>query len=293
LTDFNWSPFEEVDKGDTLTTIVRSDSSYLQARLDLISAMIMQIEQGMEPVINRQRNIIDYENLKLDNLQQRIDLASSRIREQQLKSEFERAQRIYELDGLSESELERIRSDYQIVQTEVEQRAEVVDTLAGRLKEIEKYIIGEDAGTPLSAAVEVYEKELKVVEEELKPRTIFAPMSGVISKIYKGNGQYTRAGEPILSIESSEPSYILGYVRQPFDIVPKIGMEVQVRTRKPSRDFFKSYITRIGAQIRPMGAELRRPGINTESGLPVQISIENAEDLRLYPGEVVDIVLLP
>lgn len=224
-------------------------------------------------------------------MQTRIEVASLKIREQQLKAEYARAKEIYEREGIAEAEFERIESEYRVIQSEVEEKEKLTEELTKRLEEIEKYIVGDDISSPLSAAIDVYEKELRVVEEELKPVTIYAPMSGIISAVYKGNGEYVTAGDDILEIEATEPAYIMGYLRQPFIVEPEEGMEVQVRTRKPSRYFFESHVIRVGGHIEFMEPGLGRPGADRESGLPVQVAIRNTGDVKLYPGEFVDVVL--
>lgn len=293
IAQFYLRSFDVVEKGDAIANIVRVDSSYFHARLNYISSQIRQVEYGLEPIIGQQRNIINYENLRLENLQNRIDLASLKIREPQLKAQYDRAQGIFDKNGMSQEEFQRIESEYQIVKSEVEQKSEMVEIIDQRLQEIERFIITDDAGSPLSAAIDVYEKELKVVEEELKPVTIFAPLSGVISKVYKGDGEYVQAGMEMFEIEATEPSYIVGFVKQPFAVEPEESMEVQIRTRKPSRDFFKSHILRVGGHIEALSPTLARPGVESERGLPVQIALNNASGVRLYPGEIVDIVLIP
>lgn len=293
INHFYLKPFDQIRQGEPVATIVRADSGYFQARLALISSQIRQVETGMEPVINHQRNIIDYENLRLDNLQTRIEVASLRIREQQLQAEYARAKELFESRGISRSEFELIESEYQVVKSEVEEKEKLTQELSLRLAEIEKYVVGDDASTPLSAAIDVYEKELKVVEEELKPVLIFAPISGVISKVFKGNGEYAEAGDQLIKIEATEPAYIVGYIRQPFNVEPTEGMEVTVRTRKPERSFFESNIMKIGGHIEFIEMGLRRPGIDQESGIPVQIAIRNTGDIKLYPGEFVDVILHP
>ncbi|SMO47476.1 HlyD family secretion protein [Gracilimonas mengyeensis] len=292
LNQFYLEPFDVVEKGDPVATIIRTDSSYLQSRLQLVESQINQVRSGLEPMVNHQRNIMDYENLRLDHMQNRVEVASLKIREQQLKEAYERAKELYAKDGISEAEYERIESEYLVVKSERESKTELIDQLAGRLENIEQYIIADDVANPLNAAIDVYEKELKVVEEELKPRTIYAPMSGIVSKVYKHDGEFARAGDQILEIEATEPSYIVGYLRQPFVIEPEEGMEVEVRTRKPSRHFFTSHIVKIGGHIEILEPGMGTPGASAqESGLPIQIAIRNTGDVTLYPGEFVDIVL--
>ncbi|MEX0719789.1 MAG: HlyD family efflux transporter periplasmic adaptor subunit [Balneolaceae bacterium] len=293
ISQFYLNSFDRVEKGDPLAQIVRVDTAYFQARLAHVFSLIRQVEIGQEPMIGRQRNIIDYENLRLDNIQNRIELASLKIQKPQLEARYERAKEIFDQNGMSEEEFQAIESEYLIVESQEEQLMELVSTLDDRLQEIEEYIIDDAANTPLSAAIDVHEKELRVVEEELKPVTLYASISGVISKVHKRDGEYVRTGDEMLEIEATNPSYIVGYIKQPFNIEPEENMKVQVRTRKPARNFFTSYIMRVGGHIESLLPEVTQPGIEQERGLPVQVALINTEDIRLYPGEIVDVVLTP
>lgn len=293
LENFYIQPFDRVEKGTPIATIVRADSGYYQARLAYMRSLINQVEIGLDPMVNHQRNVLDYENMRIENMQTRIDIASLRIQVQQLKAEYNRAQELLENDNISQAEFELVESRYQVAKSELEEKIKLTDDLTQRLDNIEAQLIGDNTEGPISAAIDVYEKELKVVEEELKPINIFAPISGVVSKVFKGNGEFVARRGQILKIESEEPKYIIGYVRQPFNVKPEPGMKVEVRTRNPGRSYFNSYIVKIGGQISYMDPQLSRPGINFESGLPVQIAIRNVGDIKLYPGEIVDVVLHP
>lgn len=293
LEHFYIKPFDRVEKGAPIATIVRADSGYYQARLAYVRSLINQVESGLEPLVNHQRNVLDYENMRIENMQTRIDIASLKIRVQQLQAEYNRAKELLANDNISQSEFDLIESEYQMAKSEMEEKTKMTEELTQRLENVGEYIINDETTAPVSAAIDVYEKELSVVEQELKPYTIYAPISGVISKVFKGNGEFVAMRDQILKIESTEPTYIVGYVRLPFNIEPEPGMEVEVRTRKPDRSFFNSHIVRIGGQISQMDPELRRPGIDSESGLPVQIAIRNIGDIKLYPGEIVDVVLNP
>lgn len=293
LENFYIQPFDRVEKGTPIATIVRADSGYYNARLDYVRSLINQVEIGLDPLLNHQRNVLDYENMRVENMQTRIDIASLRIQVQQLKAEYNRAQELLENDNISQSEFDLIESEYQVAKSELEEKIKLTDDLTQRLENIEDQIISDNTEGPISAAIDVYEKELQVVEEELKPIHIYAPISGVVSKVFKGNGEFVARRDQILKIESTEPKYIIGYVRQPFNVEPEPGMKVEVRTRKPDRSYFNSHIVRIGGQISYMDPQLSRPGVDLESGLPVQIAIRNIGDIKLYPGEIVDVVLHP
>ena len=68
---------------------------------------------------------------------------------------------------------------------------------------------------------------------------------------------------------------------------------MEVRTRSLRRQAGLATITHVGAQLEPITQALR-PLANSqmnESGLPVSINVPT--DLKLLPGEIVDVVLNP
>lgn len=293
VQQFYLTSFDKIQKGEPLATVVKVDSAYYQARLNLLEYQIEQLKAGTSPIVDQQRTIIDFEQLKLENMQHRIDLASLRIRLNQKEAEFRRAQKVYEQDGMSEQELQRVESEYRVLESQVQKKKEMVDTINSRLNSLDRSVNKGDLKTPFHHAIKVREQELKVVEEELKPVVLRAPISGVISEVFKNKQEYVRMGERILEIESTRPTHIVGYAREPFNVVPKQGMPVQVRTRKPSRSFFKSHILKIGAHIETLNPGMQRPGITSERGLPIKIALDNPNSIDLIPGEIVDIVLQP
>lgn len=287
------SSYDEVEKGDPVARIIRADSAYIKARLDLVRLQVEEMEAGFEPIQNMQRNAIDFENLKLDKVDNQIELASLNIRRNRLSTEYERAKSLFGQGGISEEEFQRIESEYLQVESQVEQTEELILQLEESIANLEPYMQSEDLQSPFLTAIRAREQELMVIEEELKPATVYAPIDGVISDIYKHNTQYVNAGEIIFGIESKDPAYIAGFVRQPIRTIPEPGMNVQIRTRKPGREMFNSHILRVGGQIKSIDPNLQRPGAFNEIGLPVQIAIEQTGDIQLVPGEIVDLVMSP
>lgn len=285
------SNYDRVEKGEPIAKIIRADSTYIQAKLDLVNYQIESMESGFEPIQNLQRNTIDYENLKLDKVQTQIELASLRIQLNQRNLEYNRARELFESGSISEEEFQRIETEYQLLESDVEQKEQLIQQLDKSLENLQPYMDGSDMESPMLTAIRAQEQELAVIEEELKPVTVYSPIKGVISQLYKHNGEYVRAGEQLFDIESTDPSYIAGYIRQPLLVTPEPGMEIQIRTRKPSRNMFNTHIMRVGGHIKLIEPNLQRPGAFQETGLPVQIAISEEEKENLMPGEIVDITM--
>jgi hypothetical protein len=73
---------------------------------------------------------------------------------------------------------------------------------------------------------------------------------------------------------------------------PKVGMEVQIRTRGLRREVGLARIVEVGAQLESVPLALLSPMrlAGAELGLPIDVSLP--ANLRIRPGELVDITLL-
>lgn len=295
LVNFYSQPFDHVEEGQLVGQILQADTLFINTQLDLIRAEIELIEQSREPIADEQRNRMDLEDLKIEEISTRISLAQTRLEKAQSRADFDRIAELYERDLVSDQEFELAQTELELLEIQVEESENLVSYLSEQISEIEEFI-GYDTRTdrdPVLAAIKVQEQRMETLMAEYGPVPIYAPLSGVISDIHHLRGEHVESGDSILQIESTEPAYIIGYVRQPFSVEPKRGMEVQVRTRKPGRASFYSTIEQTGGHIRMIDEQLQRPGAIFESGLPVKVALGDVEDISLIPGEIVDILIHP
>src|SRR5690606_32622571 len=87
------------------------------------------------------------------------------------------------------------------------------------------------AAEGLQAAIEQKEAQLRLVEAQLSPVPLIAPMDGVVTQLYRRSGENVTSGEPILQISATHSERIIGFLRQPLPLEPQPGMDVEVRTR--------------------------------------------------------------
>lgn len=295
LINFHTEPFDVVEEGQLLGQIMRQDSLLLNAQLNLIRSEIELIHENREPVTGEQRARMDLEDLKIEEINTRISLARTELEQRQAEADYRRIAELWERDLVAEQEYEMAKTTLDLLNVQVREYRDLVVYLSDRIEELEEFTGYHTRADrdPVLAAIKVQEQRMETLLAESAPIPVYAPMSGVISSVSIKSGQYTRAGEHILHIESRDPSYIIGYLRQPFTIEAEAGMEVQVRTRKPGRAFFESQIEQLGGHVQVMDAQLQRPGAMFESGLPVKVPITHTGDIQLTPGEIVDIVLRP
>jgi hypothetical protein len=114
----------------------------------------------------------------------------------------------------------------------------------------------------------------------------------MISIIYHRTGEAIIAGEPIVTIAAFSPIRIVGYIRVPVMSEPAVGTRVEVRSRGPGREVGFGNIVEVGTQIETVSAVLAGAVkfSNVELGLPISISLP--PNLKIRPGELVDLTLL-
>src|SRR5690554_1813054 len=89
IVHFNHQPFDYVEKGDLLGYVAPKDSTLLNVQLDLIQSEIDFIQESMDPLMNQQRNRMDFESLKVEEIETRISLAQTEINYQKVSAEHD------------------------------------------------------------------------------------------------------------------------------------------------------------------------------------------------------------
>jgi len=283
--------FDAIFEGDELARVYPVDPAVMSARLEVILAEVELIRTSLEPLADQQRNLLNYEGIRLDLMNARIELATSRINRDRLQRDLARADNLYEQNLISEAEYDLIRTEFAATDIGVTGNEKLISEMEERLQALASGLIPGDRGAaddPVRAAIDVKEKELNVLEAEMNPLIIRAPISGMISQMYKNNGDFTGEGEPIFTISAAGTRYVIGYVRQPVARLPEPGATVEVRSRS-RRTAYEGQITHIGTQMEPIHESMLRPGQTVEYVLPVRISISPGSDL--IPGELVDITV--
>lgn len=297
LTPLRAERFESVSAGEVLAEVVTTDPRVLEAQLAMVTAEVEMIRLGMGPMEDRQRNRLNLEGMEMELMNQRIELASANLRRQRLEQEFERASTLYENRMISDDEFERVRSELDVLTLEIEQRTEMLDTMRERVENLQAdEAAGGDGSAPAQAAIRLQEERLRLIEAELMPVSLVAPIDGMISRVYRNGGEQIGDGEPILTIQSPHPEYIVGYLPHPLRLEPEVGMEVVVRSRSNDRTEFEAQVVNIGVQVEDM-SEVQDPRATPSPGGPpvggtgLAIKISLNEDVPLRPGEIVDLTL--
>ena len=230
--------FQKVRAGDVLGQVLVADPKVVESSLAVIRAELENLKATLSPLIQQQRNAVNFAQLRLDWMRERADLASARVNLQLAEVEFRREEELFKNKLVSESERDIAKASRDAQQQQVDELAKLV--AVGESDFTNMQPAGAEQMThltddPMHAAIAVQEAKLKFTEAELAPVLLRAPMDGIITAVNHRSGESVNAGEPVVAIASETPVRIIGYLRAPNLDIAKVGMKVRVRSRNAGR----------------------------------------------------------
>jgi multidrug resistance efflux pump len=276
--------FDRVTKGQVLAKIAIQSSEAVSIALATIRADLevtkarMTFDQHRNDQ-NSQSLELNYEQLLAERMDQKAALDQTLFEVRFLQSELVRTQ-----ESRSDEYIKRMM-------TQLKEREELIKRLDKTLELIKPTgpaANDAEAWKSIETAIKAQEAQLQEASEV----TLIAPIDGVVTKVLRNSGENIAAGEPLLMISGDHAESIVGYVRQPLSFDPKAGDKVVVRTRRGvKREAAEAQIVQVGGRMEFFAQSLRVRGFDSsqERGLPVLITIPN--NLKLHPGELVDLAL--
>ena len=286
--------FQKVREGEVLGQVLVADPKVVESSLAVIRAELENLRAAMSPLIQQQRNAVNFAQLRLGWMRQRADLASAQVNLQLAEVEFRRTDELFKNKLVSENEHDIAQANRDALQRQVGELAKLVAEAEVNFTNMqpggaEQMLHLTD--DPMRAALAAQESKLQLTEAELSPVLLRAPMDGIVTAINHRSGESVTAGEPVLAIASEAPVRIVGYLRAPNLDLAKVGMKVRIRTRSARRETGLAQITEMSTQLEPPPAPLALPlNSGADLALPVEISVPSS--LKIRAGELVDIALV-
>lgn len=296
LAGLNVQRFQSVRAGDPLGHVIIADPKLLEASLAVIRSELEMLRATQDPIAAQQRNAVNYAQLRIDWMRQRVELANARVGLQLAEAEFRRTEELFKSNVASPSEMDIARSGRDAKQQQVEELVKLVSEGEQNFKTLQPTNVPDMlriSDEPMRATIAAHEAQLRQVEAELAPVLLRAPTDGVVSAIFFRSGETVPAGMPIVSIASAHATRIIGYLRPPLLVEPQPGMKVQVRTRGLRRETGASEIVKVGAQLEPLPLVLQNPLKPAGSELGLTLDITLPPNLPVRPGELVDVRIVP
>jgi HlyD family secretion protein len=289
LAEVTVEQFGVVRQGEVVAVVRVASDQNLSASVEAIRSDLGVMRVRMTQ--DQQRNQQNYQQMRFDWLDQRVDLAVARANLQFAESELGRVERLRDEQINSEAEYELARDRRDALKVEVAERDRLVTEMGQVLERMVPSASAAEDPTILraiTAAIEAQEAQLEQTEGAIQLR---APIDGIVTSIAHRPDEAIMAGEPLVEISGAQPERILGFIRQPIGFEPKKGDRVEVRTRGNSRQVGITQVTAVGARLELFTQPLRIRGFDSsmERGLPVVLDVPL--DMRLYPGELVDLYL--
>lgn len=276
--------FEHVTEGQEIGEVVGSSADFVRASIAAAETDLRVL--GTRVALDAHRNEQSFQQMRLDVLDQRVQLAAARANLLQASNSFLRAQVEFNATPriISPNDYDIAKAAFEALQAEVDMRATLVQDMNEALEELRPTNSPEDKDT-VEAAIKA---RIDEVEETMKPVKLRAPMAGVISTIYHRTGERVVRGVPILTITAHHSDRIVGYMRQPINQRPTTNDTVVVRSRTQKRQVGNAKILRVGSQMELINPALLSTDSNrVEVGLPIMVELPSG--MKLVPGEFVDL----
>jgi multidrug resistance efflux pump len=282
-------PFQLVKAGDPVATILPFDPA---AQLDMLQSDLQLARLRLEPSV-ADRNAFDFEQVRVDSLRLRQELAMARVNLQLADSVLARNEALVKDKLVSRDIYELSVRDRDLYRAEVNEKSAALDAIERRLSELRTLGEPQSPGTNqlVTALIERLERRMALVETNWSPLTLIAPISGRVHMIYRQETEFLVEGEPLVMIASPRADRIVAYMRQPFTFEPEVGMQVDVLLQHGGLRRFRTTITQVGAQLEAITNALAfvQQGALVDMGLPIILAVPSNVPLR--PGETVNIML--
>jgi multidrug resistance efflux pump len=297
----------KVRAGQAIVQLLPVEPRVLDAQIALTKARIDLIRAGMDPDLRKQNNRINFENLRLDWLSKRVELATAKAKLQFNELELERQRGLFvDLTNIvwytgtnrtsygAPAAVQVAERDVNATRAEVQELQQLVDTFASSMTAIApgEAKLDDEASASIRAAIGVEERNLDLIEAQMAPITLTAPFDGTVSLVYRRSGESVLAGEPIVSVARDRGTRVVAFVRQPLSLQPTVGMKVEVRSRGSRRSMGVGEVVSVGTQLEPVLPTLlprttAGTGVPLEYGLPLLVNLP--PELAVLPGELVDL----
>jgi multidrug resistance efflux pump len=275
--------FDVVTAGQEIAEVVSADAELMKRELASAKSDLKVLQARMQ--IDDQRREFDYQTLWLDLLEQKMDYAANVAMLTYRSNEFVRISSLQTISSVSELDLAKAEMDS--LAASVKEQAQLIGNL-GTVVETLRTNNQTTIRNPIDEAILAKENELELI---IKPLKIYAPIAGIVSLVYRRQGENVVSGEPLVTITSTSPDHILGYMRQPMDELPELNTPVQVVTQGRRRIKGEGQVIQVGSSFEPIDLSMMSATSTSvvELGLPILISIPTELKSQLRPGQSVGI----
>ncbi len=286
-----------VQAGEPLAYVITADPQVLDASLAIIRAETEVMRSTLNPILGQQRSALDYYRLLMDLMSARVTLASLKSQLVQAEGIYGRTDSLYQGKLVTDERFEEVKNSRDALRAQVKAQQELVDRIEPELRKLNLGADAQDSSPTqsLRAALKVQEEKLRLAEAQLRPVPLLAPIDGFVTLVARKPGENVAAGEAIFQVTAANVEHIVGFIRQPAATTPKPGAQVEVRTRSLPRRTGLATVSLVGMQMEPISPTiltlLHLPVAHVPTELGLRVHVTAPAELKLRPGEQVDLVL--
>ena len=274
--------FQMVTKGQEIGIVINTDPELLKAQIATAQADIEVLRS--RNMVDQDRTEQSYQQFRQDLLNLRVAQATDRVTWLTDSNDFRRAANEFDLKIASQAVYDAAKGKLDARSATIEEREKQITDLTRSLADLQ----AKRKANPTDAfdkAIEAKQRELELL---LKPNSVKAPISGMVSMVHHAGGERVLRGMPIVTISDPTANHVIGYIRQPIVNKPQVDSAVQITTRSQPRIIARGQVVHVGAQLEPINPALLSPDTKRmEVGLPILVAIPPG--VKLTPGEFVDL----
>lgn len=289
LADLSVDLLQSVKAGQVIGRVIAHDPRILAASLAVIRAEIEVLRTTTD---------MNFERLRLDWMSKRVEQVALQSELRQAEATLARMAALHRQKLITDEEFDQAKFTRDTFEARLKAQTELISRIEPELQPKDvgaNRTIPSAAADGLRAAIQQKEEQLKLIEAQLSPVPLVAPIDGVVTHLYRRSGEVVSGAEPILQINAAHSARIIGYLRQPLPLEPRPGMEVELRTRTFVRRIAHARIAQVGQQLEPISptllATMRLPVSTIPTDLGLRIHITVPAELGLRPGEQVDVII--
>lgn len=291
VQEVNVSLFDTVKQGDTLVVISPIDAT---RELDNLRTELDLYALKNTPNLTQKRMEINQWGLHLDILSKKIELAQARVLLDRAENDLKRNAALLEKKYLSQ-EL------YDLSLQERDSAKKTIDEIEKSLPQIEAAAQDIDEGVnnilnqrnqAFLEALQTFQNRLDVITSASTNFVIKAPFDGMISSIVCSVGQPVAERQILLTLHADKSDQIIGYLRQPYPVDPKPGMEAEIISNSTKqRVIATTQVETVASYLEPITNSLALPTASEKLDMGLPVTFKVPAELSIRPGEQVGILL--
>ena len=236
---------------------------------------------------------MNYERIRVELLRTKAELGMAKANLELAENNVRRNEPLYREKLVSEDIYDLSLKTRDLYKAEVEEKGKAVAEIESRMERLRTLGDPEVRGPEAQASASLARLEglQEAAATNWAPITLTAPISGMVTFVYRSEGEHLVEGEPLVVINSLWSDRAIGYLRQPYSVDPEVGMKVLVTTRNRQRQQFWTEIGKVGAQLEVITNSLAlvQQGALLDAGLPIVVNLP--PEVRVRPGEKVEMFI--